>query len=65
MGIFLLLGMDFLQTNGIELCVKRNMLIKHFTNGGKAEIYLDKSGRLTSLMLCRVKCYAAKIIKLS
>ena len=64
MGISLLLGMDFLQTNGIQLCVKRNMLIKHFTDRGKTEIYLNKSGKLTSLMLCRVKCYAAQNYKI-
>ena len=41
-SISLLLGVDFLKLN-IELCIKQQMLIKHFEDCGKENMYLDKS----------------------
>ncbi|XP_018014769.1 uncharacterized protein LOC108671710, partial [Hyalella azteca] len=54
----LLLGVDFLQNNGIELCIKKRLIVKHCTTGGTAEIYLDDLGHSRQVMLVGLKCFA-------
>ena len=58
--IDLVLGADFLRKNNIELCIRKRMLIKHFSDGGSTEIYLDKLGTPCNIMFCRQRCYAAR-----
>ena len=59
-GISLLLGIDFLKTNGIELCIGKRLVVKHYVSGGSAEIYLEDSGVARCVMLCDIPCLAAR-----
>jgi hypothetical protein len=64
LNIPLILGVDFLKANHVELCIKKRLLIKHFKDGGCAEIYADLSGK-SKLMLCNVNCQAAGDISIN
>ena len=57
-GVDVILGVDFLEGNQIEVVPNGRMLIKHYGEGGKAEIYLDEMGRTKNVMFCDMLCYA-------
>ena len=62
--IAILLGVDFMRDNNLEIDVKSRMLIKHFKEGGRMEMYLDAEGEVTTRMICNVPCYAEKDVEL-
>jgi hypothetical protein len=57
--ISLILGTDFLENNHIEICVRKRIIIRYYSDGGRVEIYLDKEGRTGERMFCNISCYAA------
>lgn len=57
-NVSLLLGIDFLKQNQIELCISRRLLIKHFSAGGLAEIFLDDDC-VSPIMFYNLPCFAA------
>jgi hypothetical protein len=63
-NIPLLLGIDFLKSNNIEICVKKRILIKHYENGGTADIYIDDTGSPFQVMFCDIPCYALADVNL-
>ena len=62
--IAILLGVDFMRDNNLEIDVKSRMLIKHFKEGGRMEMYLDAEGEVTTRMICNVPCYDEKDVEL-
>ena len=61
-GISLILGVDFLKANNIELCIKKRIIVKHYDDGGKVEIYVDGGGKPVGVMFCGVHCYASRSV---
>lgn len=45
-NISLLLGIDFIRANNLEVPAQKHLLIKHYDEGGRVEMYLDPSVKL-------------------
>ena len=60
----LLLGIDFLKSNNIEVCVRPRLLVKHFDTGGFAEMYVNDCGEVGPIILSNVPCYATEDVKI-
>jgi hypothetical protein len=63
-NIMLILGVDFLKSNDLEVCVKLRKLIKYCSDEGKVELCLASSGKVETTTLTNLVCYANTSVQL-
>jgi hypothetical protein len=60
----IILGVDFLITNKLEVCIKERKLVKHLQKNSSIDIYFDESGEIIGRNIKNLICYANSDVKI-
>ena len=61
----LILGVDFLESNRLEISVRDRKLIKYFEDDSALEVYLDESGDSKVRVARNLVCYASQSVNIA